>query len=190
MGVSSTFSIAGTAPDLMSVGFMSLKYKSDEEGYEEPDPDKITSFNLVPKIGFLVINNLAVGLDLSFSFNAYKDGYYDSKVTETLFAAGPFVRYYFPVDKVKPFIEAGGAFGLLNEKYEYEGDSDTDKGGIWNLGGGVGMAVPIGDQVTFDGLMGFNSLVRKDKENNPDNERYVFNTFGLRIGFVVLLGSK
>jgi hypothetical protein len=69
-------------------------------------------------------------------------------------------------------------------RYENSSSSSTR-----SLGGGVGLAVRIGEKVTFDMMAGYNSTTIKAKENNPDNTRTVQGTFGLRFGFVVLFGS-
>jgi len=189
MGVSTAFAVAGTGTDLMGIAFTTEKYKSNAEGYEESDPDKQTSFNLLPRAGYIVVNGLVIGLDFTFTLSVYKDGEYDDKWTETLFATGPFVRYYFPVDKVKPYIEASGVFGSSKSKYEYEGDTDEYKYAVRSIGGGVGVGVPIGDHVTFDVMAGYNSLMRKAKKDNPDNNRHVYGSFGFRFGFIVFIGG-
>ena len=58
-----------------------------------------------------------------------------------------------------------------------------------NYGGGIGLAVPLGERVMVDVLAGYNSTTIKDREDNADNERRVMGTLGLNIGFVILLGS-
>ncbi len=189
VGVSSAFSIAGTGTDLIGISFGTEKLKSDAEGFEESDPDKQTSFSLLPKAGYIVVDGLVIGLDFTFTLSVYKDGEYDDKWTETLIAAGPFVRYYFPVDKVKPYIEASSIFGSFKQKDEYEGETNEYKSSVRSIGGGVGMGIPIGDHVTFDIMAGYNSLVYKDSEDNPDNYRYVYGSFGFRFGFVVFIGG-
>jgi len=43
----------------------------------------------------------------------------------TLISGGTFIRYYFPSGKVLSYVEAGGALGAVNTKYEY--DDDVEK---------------------------------------------------------------
>ena len=45
IGGTSTFGLMGTGNDLMSIGISTIKYKSDADGFEEHDPEKITSIN-------------------------------------------------------------------------------------------------------------------------------------------------
>jgi hypothetical protein len=188
IGVSSTFSLADLGPDIMGIGFTSIKYKSDQDGYEEPDPDRQTRFNLTPEVGFFVIDGLLIGIDISLAYSVAKDGEWDSKATQLLFGAGPFVRYYLPTEKVIPFVDLGSSFGVFNSKYEDDSFDSEDKQSLMSFNGGVGMAVPVGDRVAFELMGGYNWFRVKDKEDNADNERMVFGTVGMKIGVVVLLG--
>lgn len=192
VGVSTTLSMAGTGSDLMNIGFSSMKYKSDASGFDEPDADKTIGFNLLPKVGYFVIDNLAVGLDISTAYSKDTDGYDDDTQTATIFSAGPFLRYYMPNEKVMPYVELGGSFGGVNSKYESgDGDYDSDsKSSIMNFGGGIGIAAPLGNNVTFDFLAGYNSFTVKDKEDNDDNDRVVIGTLGIKFGFTIILGDN
>jgi len=51
------------------------------------------------------------------------------------------------------------------------------------------MGVPLGDKVTADAALNYLYFQVKEKENNPENVRSVSNTFGLRIGVSLFLGS-
>ena len=196
IGVSSGFKVAGEfsaiglGSDLMSMGFSSVKTKSNAPGFTEPEPDKTTSLNLMPKLGVFVVNNLAVGLDVIVAYNQVSYGASDDKTKITLLMGGPFVRYYIPGGKVLPFLEGNATFGSSNLKDEYTGGSNTSKYALSSFGGGLGIAVPIGEKVTFDVMAGYTSLTVKAKENNPNDERSVMGSFGIRLGFDLLLGSK
>lgn len=187
IGVSSTLSLIGNGSDLMGVGFSSIKEKSDADGDEE-SPDKMTSINLLPKFGYFIEDNFALGIDLSLFYSIYKSG---GKTKQTMFSAGPFARYYVPSKKVRPFIEVNGSFGFATSKYEYEdGDTSEDKASIMSFGGGIGIAVPINDKVTFDVMAGYTSLTYKDKDDNEDNDRTVIGTIGIKLGFIIFLGAN
>jgi len=185
VGVSSTYGMAGTGSDLMTLGFSSTKNKSDT--YDDDDPSKTTSFNVLPKVGYFVIDNLAVGLDVNIATSTEKDG--DYKTTQTLLSAGPFVRYYIPSEKVWPFAELGGSLGSIKYKYGSGSSDSENKSSANSIWGGVGMAVPVGNHVTFDVLAGYRSITLKDKEDNDDNYRTVMGTVGVEVGIIVLLGS-
>ncbi len=193
-GVSSSFSFAGTGSDLLNVGYTTIKYKSDAAGYEEGSPNKITSINFLPKMGFFVEDNIVFGFDLSYAYSFTKEGDGDVNYSQALIGIGPFVRFYIPVSKVYPFIEASGLFGSLKMKYDYTDntywDDEEYKSEIKSFGGGVGLAAPLGEKVMFDILIGYNSITVKDKEDNADNNRVVRGTMGLKLGFTLILGAN
>jgi len=194
LGVSSSLSLAGTGSDLMNLGYSSLKYKSDADGFEESNSDKMTSINLLPKVGYFVVDNFAIGLDLNIALSSTKDGEDDDKYSQTLLSVGPFVRYYIPTTKVLPYFEINGSFGAINNKYDYSDNTNWEdeeyKSSVMSIGGGIGLAAPLGERVMFDVLAGYNSLTVKDKEDNDDNDRTVIGTLGLKIGFTILLGAN
>ena len=190
LGVSSTLSIAGTGSNLMSIGYSSVSHKSDASGYIEPKQTKNTSINFLPKLGYFVINNLALGLDLSIAYSgSQKDGS-DIESSNTILSAGPFLRYYVPTSKCYPFLELGGAYGSVTSKYDSGSYTDERTSSLLSVGGGAGVAFPLGDKVMFDLMLGYNTLTVKNTKDNKNNERTVYGTFGLEVGFVVLLGSK
>ncbi len=194
VGSSSTFNMIGAGNDFVGIGFSSVKYKSDADGFEEPDPEKSTTFNLSPKVGYFVTNDIAVGLDINMAISSTKgDGDFINKYSQSLLGVGPFVRYYVPLSApVLPFVEIAGSFGTLKNTYDYSDNTFLEdmesKTSIMSVGGGAGFAAPLGEKVTFDFLLGYNSLTIKDKEDNDDNDRSVFGTFGLKLGFTVFLG--
>ena len=183
VGASSTLSFIGTGTDFFTIGYMSAKYKSDVDEFDESDQNLI--LNLSPKVGYFVIDNLALGLDVTLSLSNSNNGggEYESN---TIFGTGPFIRYYIPTSKVLPFFEVNSIFGTSKSKkgtYEY-------KSSIFSIGGGIGAAVPLGDKVIFDVLAGYNSMTIKNKKYNPYNGRAIVGTIGLKFGFIILLGSN
>ena len=193
LGVSSGINLAGeifSGSDLMSIGFSTAKSKSNASGYTEPKPDKTINLNLIPKFGIFVINNLVVGLDVILAYNQTKEGEIENKYTQTLVTAGPFVRYYFPASHLLPFVEGTATFGSINWKYKSQSSSEESKYSIMSFGGGLGVAVPLGEVVTLDVMAGYTSATVKEKEDNPDDNRTVQGLFGIRLGLVVFLGKK
>ncbi len=188
IGVSTSFSYVNFGSDIMSLGFTSIKQKSNAAGYVEPDPEKMTTINLLPKVGYFVIDNLAVGLNVCIASSIEK--YDQSKYSTTYLGIGPFVRYYINGAKVMPFFDISTLFGSITDKSDSQGYSYSDKTGVRSIGGGAGIAVKLGDKVSFDMMAGYNSLSGKAKQDNPDNERTVQGTIGFKFGFVILLGSN
>jgi len=189
VGISSSLNLVGSSTDVMTLGFSSIKQKSNASGFSEPEPDKMTSFNVLPKVGYFIIDDLAIGLDLSYSLAVSKNGETNSKSTYSLFGAGPFVRYYLPAAKVLPYFELNSIFGISKSKYESDNSDNESTSSLTSLGGAVGIAAPLGDKVTFDVSLGYNSLIIKEKEDNPDNDRTVVGTVGLKLGFTIFFGT-
>jgi len=192
LGVSSTFSLAGSGPNIMSLGYTTTKLKSNAGGFTEPDPDKTINLNFLPKAGYFVIDNLAVGLDITIALSDSRSTESGYKLTSnsTLFSIGPFVRYYVPAGRVLPFFELGAAWGSATSKFSYDNMSDDSKANVSGIGGGIGLAIPLGNVASFDVLADYNSLTVKNKEDNPDNTRTVSGTLGLKLGFVLFLGRN
>jgi len=196
LGMSSRVSLfgwygSGAATDFMSINFSTSKDKSDSG--DDGDKTHIKGVNLSPRAGYFIVDNLVAGLDLNMASFTYKwesEYYGDEKEVFTIFSMGPFVRYYFPVEKVKPFVEGFAYFGNIKDKYEDDdGDTETDKLSNNTFGGGAGVAFPIGEVASFDLMLGYNSNTIKYKEDNEDNYRTVTGTFGIRFGFVFFLGK-
>lgn len=177
---------SGGTSNFMHIGFSTMKWKSNS--YED-ESEKFRTFNLSPRVGYNIVNNLAGGFDIHFSIMGYGTG--DEKASTTMLGFGPFLRYYMPLEKIAPFFELGGSLGSLRNKYTNWNNEDiTDKLSISSFMGGIGFAVPIGEMVKFDILGGYLSTIAKDKEDNPDNERMVLNTLGIKFGFLIFLGAN
>lgn len=193
LGLSSTLSLdgtgynltGGTGFNLMNISFSSTKYKSD--AYEEGNPHKKTNINLSPKVGYFVVDNLVIGLDLNVASLSEKGG--TLKISQTLLSTGPFIRYYLPTSNVRPFFEFNSAFGVINNKLKTD-IYEEFKSSVKSIGGGFGIAAPLGERVMFDVLAGYNSLTVQRKENNDNNFRNVIGTLGLKFGFTMLLGAN
>jgi outer membrane protein len=190
VGVSSNLNLTSTGADFMNIGYSFTKYKSNTDGTEVSDPIKKGSFNLSPRMAYFAIDNLAVGLDINTAISIEKLGtnFNNEKLTETLLSGGPFVRYYITSFKVFPLIEANSSFGMMKTKYNF---SDIDQNmefnyGVISYGGGIGMAVPLGQNASFDVLCAYNSIVLRNKEYDYSK---ITGTFCLRLGFAILFAK-
>jgi outer membrane protein len=172
-------------------GSSAFNFSSTTEKYKSDDGDgtngKNLDLNLVPQVGYFVMDGLAVGLELNITYSSYKvDGAADKSSGTTLVAA-PFVRYYYGASKIKPYGEGAFGFGTYIDKYpDFEG-TQTDKYGVfaWQLKGGIG--VFLNDAVSFDLGLGYQSLSVKAKENNDANYRDITSGIGLEIGITIIL---
>ena len=177
---------SGGSSNLMHLGFSSMKYKSDSD---EGDAEKIRTFNLSPRAGYFIIDNLTAGLDINLSVMSFGTG--EDKESMTALGFGPFLRYYIPFEKIAPFFELGGSLGSLRNKYtNWNDDEVTEKSSIKSFTGGIGLALPVSETVKFDIMGGYVSTVMKDKEDNPEDVRIILNTVGFKFGFLILLGAN
>jgi hypothetical protein len=193
LGASSDLGLTGS--DLLDFGYSSTKSKLDGASYVEDNTTKITNISLLPKFGYFVADNLALGLDFTFaSAKAKGGGLSNSESTSRLLSTGPFVRYYIPTAKVLPFIEVNSSFGRRTNTVKYKDNPNLEdynaKTNISSFGGGFGLAVPLGDKVAFEILAGFNSLTVINENAIFSNSRYVTSSLGLRVGFTIFLGSE
>jgi hypothetical protein len=171
--------------NIMNIGFSSIKHKSDATGYTEPTPEKRISFNLSPEVGFFVANNFAIGLDVSLGLSIYDD--VSSKSRYTNLGVGPFLRYYIPTRKVMPVFAVSGSLGTLINNYESPSGNSDNTSLTFSIGGGAGVAIRIGDKVTFDIMAGYSTSSVKSIKNNPNNTRNVIGAIGINLGFEILL---
>jgi hypothetical protein len=154
------------------------------------------NFDFMPKAGYFVIDNLAVGLFIDFNIYSYKakdEGMLSDK--GTTFTIGPFARYYIPVcDKFVPFVEIQFGGGIDYYKSRYYSTSDwmkSDKGLITFRGGG-GATYFFNDNVGADLFLGYlhDSYKYKDTDSGTarsSDSKIKYNEFILQFGIVVIL---
>lgn len=182
-GVTSTVALSGTmSSEFLSLGFITIKYKYGSDPAEAAY--KMTSYNILPRAGYFVADNLVAGLQAIASGYKEKDVEYDDTYSENTLGIGPFVRYYYPLEKLYPFIEAESLFGTMKETWY----GDDEKSPFIMLGVLIGASLPLGDDVTFDASAGY--LRASYKHTNPETEEttnYISGGFGLRMGFTIYL---
>ncbi|HOS70839.1 MAG TPA: hypothetical protein PLZ75_00155 [Bacteroidales bacterium] len=183
-GISSGLQVTDPGASLMNLGLGRIKYKEDGERAEKGP--KEFNINLLPRAAYFVMDNLAVGLDLQVYLNVLKDRTTKgSNYVNTFLAAGPFVRYYYPLEKIHPFAEANMGLGISRTL----DSSDGENGFLYGVG--IGAALPLGENLMLDGQVGFSSNIWKDVD--PDKKqastKYIYNSFGGRVGFILLFGK-
>lgn len=191
VGVTSTITLWGSwGSELGSGGFAKTKYKY---GSESSDEYKSTIYNLLPKAGYLFTDNLVAGLEFVVSGRIEKDVDYEGKWSESLLGAGPFVRYYYPLDKFAPFVEAEALFGRYKDKWPTSGGSEyfEEKNSFILMNLFLGAAVPLGDKVTFDILAGYmHSSFDFSDEEDTEEYKEITGGFGIKMGFSIFLSVQ
>jgi hypothetical protein len=132
-----------------------------------------TLVSLMPKIGYFVIDRLAIGATLNVE--SIKSGDYK----DSSFGLGPFARYYLTdAMPLKVFGEAG--FSFSTEKSSGGGLSGKAKSN--NLGLGIGASYFLSESVAIDAIFGYDSYQyeKADRTNN----------FGLTIGVQAFFGGS
>jgi hypothetical protein len=67
------------------------------DGTTSEDAYNQTTYNLLPKAGYFIIDNLVAGLEVIVSGYSEENAGYEGKWSESIFGIGPFVRYYYPL---------------------------------------------------------------------------------------------
>lgn len=149
VGAGTSFGISD-GNGLLSTAFTSSKFEF-EDG--TTFTNKQTSFMFSPKAGYFFFDHFAAGIDFAVSHTdaATTTGSpafdIDSKIN--FFGAGPFVRYYIPKGKILPFAELSSLFGTRNQKAEVFGVDSETKYSVSNIGGGLGVAILLGERSSW-----------------------------------------
>lgn len=203
----------GLTPSLGSFTIHNQIVKSDdkelEKEYEENNEnDKTRSFNLTPRVGYMLTDNIACGLSYTHfsNFNSYTSkititgptGFSEySYTTESRLALNifsPFVRFYVPVSKFSLFadIEAGLGSIQQNETTEHPDDQFQDEDDhyaskVRSMTLSLGAAIPLADRINLDLALTYNRLGIEEEDDNPDNTRYINISYGAKLGFTIFL---
>jgi len=191
IGVSSTLKVSEnsllTCPEIMRLGHSTIKVKTDAEDYADEDYTKTFGLNVAPKMGYFIADNTVLGLNLTLDYASQTYTASDDKTVYVTKCIGPFFRYYITGKKVLPFIELGSSFGSFKNKNENQYNDYESTFGIITLNGSAGIAIPLGEKVTFDILTGYSSSTIKEKEDNEENWRIIIGTIDVKFGFNIYL---
>ncbi|WP_130736699.1 outer membrane protein [Flavobacterium sp. J27] len=136
---------------------------------------KENSFEIAPKVGYFVTDNIAAGLSVGYISNKLDNGAADA--TNSGFGVGAFGRYYFtPASKFSLFAEL--AANYTGYKYEFDPedftavDADVKEFGV-NVGAGLNYFVSSNFSIEAGiAVLGFTS------NDNGGNGAEKTNTFG------------
>lgn len=132
--------------------------------------DATTTISINPTLGYFVIDNLAVGLNLGFT-----------TVTDqgSQFVVGPLVRYYFVNLGESAKLFGQGRFNFVSTSPD-QGDSVS--GTQWGIG--VGLAWFLNPHVALEGILEYSSTT-------PNSDFDIkSNNIGFNIGFQIHLGGE
>jgi outer membrane protein len=149
--------------------------KSDQGGSFIEDSSFI-NFTLSPRVGYFVIDQLAVGLETSFTYSRTEFEFIDNSMltqNSTIFSAGPFVRYYL---KNGLFAEASIGFARQDNLREEEGVDDFESElDFFFYEFGIGYAIFFNNSVSLEPFLSYQF------ERTTQNEAEI-DTSGLNLG--------
>lgn len=161
-------------------------YFQSSQEYNKVSYD-VKEFELNPKIGYFIIDKLAIGLSSSFisekSESKLISGSFGGGYTKShKFSVGPFVRYYFfKKDKTYNILtEINYQFGNLSQS-----DLPNSEGKINKLSFFIGPEFFFNSSIGLELLLGYKTLTQK--MDNPNNVSIANNGFQVAIGFQIHL---
>ena len=99
-----------------------------------------TNFTFTPTIGYFLLDNFVLGAKARFKHEVTK-------------SAGPFVRYYFPLNYFSPFVQIESTHGLGSIRTVSV--EDIHEGTTHNYGGGIGVSKKINSIIQLDLVIGY-----------------------------------
>ncbi|MCG8475364.1 MAG: outer membrane beta-barrel protein [Cytophagales bacterium] len=133
--------------------------------------------NFSPRVGFFIVDNFALGLDVPLAYIwAKADGAEESANTFE-YGLGGFVRYYFGYDRIMPFVEAGGHYNGMSIQ---EVGKDKMTSNSYDLKGMGGVAFFLTEGISLDlaATYMFKSAIPEENEVEISSHNY-----GLQVGF-------
>ena len=124
-----------------------------------------TQFSIAPSVGYFLIDNLALGIGLDYTFNQVKNpNQATNKDSDLLF--GPFARYYVPMtDDMSFYLEANFGFGNSSDDQEVGGVPQNISTNIFAVGVGPGFTIFSSDAVGIETMVKYN-YARSDFDTN------------------------
>lgn len=173
-----------------NIGLSSYKNKI-KNGGNSVDTYSAFNFNLLPEVGLMMSENMAIGARAGFNMNAITTpaGNDDRKRTTTSFLINPFARYYVGGQVAGFFAEANMALGFGSAKQKV-GSTSTDLGKVssFELGVAPGVYFFLNEKISLNakfGLIGFSNQVFKDNNDVKDIDsgfNFGINTSSITFG--------
>ena len=148
---------------------------------------RVTTLTLSPRIGYFITDGFALGLNTNYLFQRVKPENNNGETTVNIYALGPFARYYFQVPNFQPFIEASFNIGQIKQESTFGFGGPMESTNAYrDVFLGAGGSYFMNNTIALEVMLGFRSL---NLEADPDvtEQTESTNTFGVRIGFQILL---
>lgn len=151
--------------------------------YNEDDFQTTTTAGIEPRIGYFIIDNLAIGITSSFQYAKYKTEFtvwkFDTptkklEICTKEYVLSPFVRY---VSNLGVFGELQAGFGLINYQLI---ESETRK--TIKITPSVGYSYFLNSKVAVEGAIYYNY-----QKYDPEPISSTYKSYGFKVGFQVYL---
>lgn len=175
-----------------------LGFSSNKDAYVDADgvsePDAVTSFSILPEIGYKLDDKLSVGIQLGFTTTSFGDIEYDGigleDVKSTGFSIAPYARYTFVKwGKVGLFADAQFAYSHSTAKGDIPADHNMVIEGKyteneWSLGIIPGVSFDVNEKislVTKIGWLGYSSAKPELEAGDMKQKYNASSNFGLNL---------
>lgn len=133
---------AQSAGNIWAGGSVGLKTSKVKDG------DRLTNYNIIPEVGYMITDNWGVGMKLGYAHDEYTLN--NSKVKADGFTVNPFARYSFLKGNI------GGLFVDGGVGYTYSKIKSTDvKTHEFEVGFRPGVSINVSDKIALTGKFGF-----------------------------------
>ena len=157
----------------LGLSFNSVKTTPRYDGRASDDLTENT-FKFTPNINYFVINNLAVGLGLSYENTTAKVRNNETK--KNTFIIAPNATYFFPIGgKLDPFVGA-----KIGHTWFSKGSNDSQKFRGLTVGAKGGIAYFVNEGAAITGYLGYDYYRLTQKKDNKYEQR--IGNFGVGIG--------
>jgi opacity protein-like surface antigen len=162
---------------------LSTRTEKTRDGSQTTTDGTQTTFNLSPRFGYFIIDNLAIGAGVGLGLTKWNSKTSDNDYNTSSISFQPFARYYLPVN-----VFFHGEFGIGTSSVKSDNSNFNDyKYNSINLALGAGYALFLTDNVAVEPMLTYRFSRSKydyDDEKNLDSGLYI------SVGFQIYLGNK
>ena len=173
--------LIGTGSNL-SFTSSSSKWKSDSRS---GDNGTSNAFGLSPTVGYFLTDALAIGVGLQLGYRSFKNK--SGKTHSFSYGLGPFARYYFGSEKLKPYAGCSLGLGGYSDKSTASDTPPKSNYKTFNFVLGAGLAYFLNDKVSVDLGINYNYMTGKNRLNNFYNYRTHDGTLNIGAGFNIFI---
>lgn len=169
----------------LSLSNSTLKMTSDDYYADEMPEVSVNTYSVDAGVGYFIIDNLAVGLSLSFDDTQTEVD--DASVSSGTLAFAPFATYYFQSStKTRPYLGvSAGSMVQLTESADEYGDSTTvrNSGSVFGVSGGA--AIFLNEIFSVNVGATFSSASMEDDTEYKTTSD--ISGFGVEVGLTIYL---